>query len=579
MANIVIYQAHALDELRFVDKVGKYVATIQFKGKKKKTFWLSRKQADKLDECFGGDIYASKGYDIYIALDLEDENKPRFVWSAVNSRGEEFLVKAFNATVATGSPDFQGDVERRDISLKAVVKKHRLRRTLFRPPIPGYDYQDEAFDRLRRTNVFALFMDCRAGKTKIAIDLMSAHLRSRRIKRVIWLCPLGVIPTAKKQWGQYAGVPNWTAKVTFFGIETLSGCSFERYEKLSELTKDGKTALIVDESHMIKNFRAKRSHRILALGKKCRFKGILSGTPITRNIEDIYTQIKFLDVDILGYDNHYQFAKHHLIYDKKYPGIVRGTFNVDYISERITPFVFEFFNEPDGVQYQNVHCEPSPEQMELYDEIKTEMIYRLESYENESHDIYLLFSALQSVLSGFVSARVMKNIFGKEEDVVLPSPKLTALEDARQTVDGKAIIWCTRLHEIDLIKSRIPDAMILDGSINYLQRHEIVQAFRQSERGTLVAMIPVAKRGIDIYECDHSFFYGQSFDYESRVQAAARIRLPGKEATCFYYDMIYSGTIDERIQDSHYRKTNIIREFVGKLKTDKKAALEELKKL
>ncbi len=60
-----------------------------------------------------------------------------------------------------------------------------------------------------------------------------------------------------------------------------------------------------------------------------------------------------------------------------------------------------------------------------------------------------------------------------------------------------------------------------------------------------LATTPVAKRGIDIFECDHAFFFGQSFDYESREQAAARIRLPNKQRPCHYYDMLYRDSLAE----------------------------------
>jgi SNF2 family DNA or RNA helicase len=51
--------------------------------------------------------------------------------------------------------------------------------------------------------------------------------------------------------------------------------------------------LIVDESIKMKNFEAK-TQRMLTLGAMVEYKLILNGTPITKNVMDIWSQIHFL---------------------------------------------------------------------------------------------------------------------------------------------------------------------------------------------------------------------------------------------------------------------------------------------
>lgn len=447
-------------------------------------------------------------------------------------------------------------------------------------PCGFYRHQEYAYRKLRDSKVFALFMECRSGKTKVAIELVTTHLKSSVIDNVIWLCPVSVLETARWQWERFSTLRDWKERVCFFGLETASGCRLERFAELADLARSRKCALIVDESHMIKNSNAKRSKRIDRFAGKCPVRGLLSGTPVTRNIEDVYNQAAFLDWRILGYRNLYQFQQNHLVMDDHIPGLVRDTRNTGFIAERLDPFVYEYFPESTGSDcHETIFCDVSDEQREWYDRIKHRMIERLERCTNETHDIYLLFTALQSVLAGHVSERVVERIFGEGGPVFLEPPKLQCFLAARSDIDDKAVVWCTRRHEVEILRTALPESFVVDGLVTPSERHGIIQRFRRSTRGTLIAMMPVAKRGIDISECDHAFFFGQSFDYESREQAEARIVLPGKGRPCHFYDMIYRNSLDERILLSHARKSNIIKEFLDKFKCDSPSALESARQL
>jgi superfamily II DNA or RNA helicase len=293
----------------------------------------------------------------------------------------------------------------------------------------------------------------------------------------------------------------------------------------------------------------------------------------------MFNQFYTLDKRILGYSNIYQFEKQHLVYDDHIPGLVRSTRNIDYIADRIAPFTFEYFSEIKNHCYQSLYSVVSCEQKNLYDKIKEKIIGRMEKYINETHEIYLLFTALQSVLAGYVSVTLMKCLFGIEKSITLNTPKLEHFLKHRAKIDDKAIVWCVRRHEVELLSQSVQDPYVIDGTVSSENRHLIIQQFRQSVCGTLVAMIPVAKHGIDIYECDHAFFYGQSFDYESREQAAARIFMFNKNRPCYFYNMLYQNSLDERIEQSHKRKSNIIKEFIEKLKKNPQQTINEIKNL
>ena len=65
--------------------------------------------------------------------------------------------------------------------------------------------------------------------------------------------------------------------------------------------------MVVDESTTIKNPKAKRTKNILKLSKFAPYKRILTGSPVTRNPLDLYSQCEFLNPTHLGFESYYSF--------------------------------------------------------------------------------------------------------------------------------------------------------------------------------------------------------------------------------------------------------------------------------
>lgn len=444
-------------------------------------------------------------------------------------------------------------------------------------PKPNQVQQQAAFDKLYQLKCFALFMQMRAGKTKVAIDIICNHYANRHIDRVLWLCPNSATATAEAQWDKFA-VIDMPRKIV--ALETISACRAKRFAEITSFVTP-QCAIIIDESQMIKNGRAKRSRRLAKMLDAAPIKGILTGTPITKNVQDLYNQARSMDWRIFGYRNYWQFQRAHLIMSDKFPGLIHDTINTEYLSDRLLPFVYEWFVDYRRKKEQTIYVEMSSTQKQLYSDIKNAVLQRLSNYTERRGDIYLLFTALQSVLSGYVSARTMQNIFAnpKLNSVTLRSPKLDALLDYLNGLDEQKIIWCTRRHELHSIATALPDAITVSGEMDAAIRHQRIQQFRQSKNGTLVAMVQVAKRAIEMSECNEVIYYGHSFDLESREQSEWRTLLPTKTDICYYTNLIYSSSIDERIQTAHAKKRSVIQEFLDLLKQDRHLAIKQMEQL
>jgi SNF2 family DNA or RNA helicase len=214
--------------------------------------------------------------------------------------------------------------------------------------LPLLDSQTLAIDKLNPLKVGALLKRPGTGKSRTAIELIRSV---KDIEQVVWLAPFrsvnpniegtGIIDEVNK-WGGF-DVPTH-----FIGIESLSN-SDRIYLELYRLLESRKTFLVCDESLKIKNHEAKRTKRIIELGKLCEYKLILNGTPISRNLLDVWPQMEFLSPKILTmgqaeFKNTFcEYTKITKRYGNKNLSkeFITKYHNIDYLYSLIRPYVYE----------------------------------------------------------------------------------------------------------------------------------------------------------------------------------------------------------------------------------------------
>ena len=100
-------------------------------------------------------------------------------------------------------------------------------------------------------------------------------------------------------------------KIFTFNVEAFVSKSAIFY--MEKILLANNVLLVVDESSRIKTPGAKRTKIITKFGKQAKYRRILTGTPITKGPEDVYSQFRFLDPLILGYDSYYSFRARYCV--------------------------------------------------------------------------------------------------------------------------------------------------------------------------------------------------------------------------------------------------------------------------
>ena len=356
-------------------------------------------------------------------------------------------------------------------------------------------HQKAAVEKVAPSLVGALFMEMGTGKSLAAIEL--ARRKARKIDKVIWYTPVSLKENVRGQILKHTDCtdvyvfddktrPGKLPRVRWYviGIESMSS-SNRVIAAANELTTD-RTMVILDESSYIKGHDALRTQRITMISERARYRLILTGTPLSQGVVDLFSQMKFLSPKILGYSSFYSFSANHLEYSDKFPGMIVRAHNVPYLAAKIQPYVYQVTKKEcldlPAKTYEARYFTMTWDQKDAYNQAKEEILMELDVDEFDSIAIFRLFTALQQITSGF---------WNREGELVeLQSQRCDILTDTIDEIapDEKIIIFAKFHYDINKIRDALEQkygpgcVAIFTGQLNAKQREAELQRFRNDAR-------------------------------------------------------------------------------------------------
>ena len=443
-------------------------------------------------------------------------------------------------------------------------------------------HQAIAVKKMLPTRVGALFMDMGTGKTRTAIEII--HHRQKQISKIVWFCPVSLKETIKHEitkhtdskdiycFDQKTNQRNINDVFWYVvGIESMS-LSARVILTINELI-DTDTFVIVDESSYIKGHRSARTNWITNLSKRAKYRMILTGTPISQGVVDLFSQFRFLSPKILGYASFYSFAANHLEYSEKFPNLIVRAHNTEWIAAKIKPYVYQVTKEecldlPKKL-YETRYFSMTNEQREWYENVKIEALEYMEEW--NSYTIFQLFSKLQQIVCGFLNAK----------DIVFTHDRVDIMHSVIDQIkeDEKIIIWCKYEHDINEITKSLGAENVAQfyGKINLKNREESILDFKNKKRFFL-ATESCGGHGLTLNESHYTIFYNNGFKYAERMQAEDRNHRIGQTKPVTYIDIVCEDSIDERIENALQNKGSVVQDFKHEIDLikDKKELIKQL---
>ena len=470
----------------------------------------------------------------------------------------------------------------------------------------SYEYKTKPFNHQRQTFLlsremawYALLMEMGTGKSKIIIDTACYLYAKGEIDCFVVIAPNGVhrnwteieLPVHVPDWCRYEA-DFYSSKHTKRRLDKLydvllkkdilpiitmnvEGFRSDRAKSLLQNMVDNKRCLVaLDESTTIKSPSAKRSNYLINTCKHVPYKRIANGAPITKGIEDLYSQFGFLSHDIIGYDSYSTFKGQYCNEvlqkvdpkdpdSKQYKKIVSYR-NVNELIDKIDPYSMRVLKKdcldlPNKV-YKLWPVELTPLQKQAYVELKNEYLTEIEGAHIEEENALVRLLRLQQITCGW---------YPSEDGKMLPfpgtNPRMEALEQICNEVEEngeKAVIWARFKQDIYEIEKLLGDkAVSYHGDIGTEERVTASKRFQDDDSVKfMIAMLSSnsgAVRGHTWTAASVCVYYSNIFDLDPRMQSEDRIHRIGMGDKALYIDLMTLGTIDRQIINALKSKKSI----------------------
>lgn len=454
-------------------------------------------------------------------------------------------------------------------------------------------HQKEGLARLAAApEFFALGAEPGTGKTWMLLADAAAQFEAGRIDGLVVVAPKGVHTNwVLREIPTHMSIP---VRAEFW----LSGASRERMARLAKLlvpdpeklailtinvdalnTEKGfnyvdrfmtiyRCMMVIDESQRIKNPAARRTKRAHLLGRKAVSRRIASGTLVADKPVDLFGQYEFLAPGLLGTTSLRAFtAEYTELLPDHHPLVAaiarksrggrpqvprtdangRPVYrNLDKLRRLMAPHTFRVLKKdcldlPPKI-YQTRYFELSSSQRRLYEQVKEELRYEHADGEVDIFNAMTAINKLRQLTSGFILSE------GRAIALADHGPRLSALTEQVEELEGQIIIWASFREEIRILAETFGDeAVTYHGGTSPKDREAAIELFQSGEKRFFIGHPAAAGTGLTLTAATTAIYYSCGFSLEERMQSEDRCHRIGTTEPVLYIDLVARDTVDERI--------------------------------
>lgn len=399
--------------------------------------------------------------------------------------------------------------------------------------------QKNKIEKFLNLKVGADFGEAGTGKTRSTLELV----KYTEATDLLWVAPYGTINPPEGKGGIKEEVMKWLDgtekfKVHFLAPESISASGRVFMNMMQTMRESGIWFMVVDESLKIKNWSAKRTHRIITMGKLAKYRFILNGTALSRSLMDLWAQMEFLSPRILNMSES-QFKDSFCCYTtiNKRVGknswrskeFITGYENVEYLYAVIKPYVFDCdLHLEVGKKYLRYSFDLGEEEKKEYQRLKSKYLDD-EVLMWKKNNIFLeLTMKMQHGYCCSEEKFELLDVFLKKRD------------------RSKVIIYRKFIKSESELKKRYSDIPILS-----IQSHTM---------------------SLNLQEFNTVVFWDKTWDYATVDQAEHRTYRVGQKEDCTYLDLDANVPLDGLMMSNIEKKGRLLRVF-------KEKGVDELKKI
>ena len=460
-----------------------------------------------------------------------------------------------------------------------------------------YAHQMTALEKSWNRETYAYFMEMGTGKTKVLIDNAAMLYDKGKINGALIVAPKGVVGT----WYSNELPTHLPDHIENVSVLWQANIFKKQQEKLDTLFKSGEklhilimnveafsttkgvdfakkflschdTLMAIDESTTIKTPSAKRTKNILALAEEAKYRRIMTGSPVTKNPLDLYSQCYFLSPWSLDFSSYYAFRNRYaemktLHMHGRQIQVVNGFKNLGELSDKIKDFSYRVLKEdcldlPDKIFIKR-QISLSKEQRKLYDQMKKQALAILNGKQSTTVNALTQLMRLHQITCGH---------FTDDNGGTQPieNNRISELMDVLEDVEGKAIIWAHYQYDINQIIKAVVAKYGPGSVVDYYgltpkdERQDNIKRFQDDPKCRFFVGTPsTGGYGITLTAANTVIYYSNGYDLEKRLQSEDRAHRIGQKKPVTYVDINAQDTVDEKIVKALRKKINIASEVLG----------------
>jgi SNF2 family DNA or RNA helicase len=460
-----------------------------------------------------------------------------------------------------------------------------------------YKHQITALEKSWNKETYAYFMEMGTGKTKVLIDNMSMLYDKGKIDGALIVAPKGVIKTWYEQ-ELPTHLPNHIENVTVLWQPNITKGQQEKLESLFEIetslhilvmnveafsTDKGmkfaskflnshKVLMAIDESTTIKTPTAKRTKNIIGLSKFAKYRRIMTGSPVTKNPLDLYTQCEFLDPFHLNHASFYSFRNRYAVMKSMHVRgrtiqVVHAFQNLGELSDKLQGFSYRVLKEDcldlPPKNFTKRHIILTGEQRKAYDQMKKTALATLNGKVTSTVTVLTQLMRMHQITCGHFTA-------DDGTTQLIPNNRVSELMNVLEETEGKAIIWANYQKDITNIIESITKEYGPGSVVDYYgltpqdERQDNIRKFQSDPECRFIVGTPsTGGYGITLTTANTVIYYSNGYDLEKRLQSEDRAHRIGQTKSVTYVDIICEDTVDEKITKALRKKINIASEVLG----------------
>ena len=460
-----------------------------------------------------------------------------------------------------------------------------------------YKHQLTALEKSWNKENFAYFMEMGTGKTKVLIDNLAMLYDKGKVDGALIIAPKGVVKTWYEQ-ELPTHLPNhienvtvlWQPNITkgqqekldtLFEIESALHIFIMNVEALStdkgvkfasKFLNSHKTLMAIDESTTIKTPSAKRTKNIIGLGKTAKYRRIMTGSPITKNPLDLYSQCEFLDPWLLDFTSWYAFRNRYAemktihVHGRSIQ-VVDKFQNLSELSETVKTFSDRVLKEDcldlPPKNFTKRHIILTHDQRKIYEQMKKAAMAVLNGKVTTTMTVLTQLMRLHQITCGHFTA-------DDGSIQLIPNNRITELMNILEETEGKVIIWANYQRDVNQIIKTVTEKYGKESIVDYYgltpqeDRQDNIRKFQNgSECRFLIGTPQTGGYGITLTKANTVVYFSNGYDLEKRLQSEDRAHRIGQKKNVTYIDIICEDTVDEKIVEALRKKINIASEVLG----------------